>query len=430
MKKYIISLIIASMSLYASDTSQRITFSETGNTSCKVSFDKIILEGLESHPSIEMSKETIKGAEFEVDSAKWGYFPSPSVDYSTKSKDKERLVVRLEQPIWTGGKLDSAYDKAQALEKEAIYELAENRFKLIENYIDTLKEYLQTKDKINTLNFNKSQFFKLSEMLDRFMKAGVLSQTDKNLLNSRIASISSDLIISKSKHKVSMIQLEILTGKKINCEIDFVSNMDFPLQLQAERLVQDFQENHPTLKKMDAKILGAIAEVENAKSKLWPSLVLRGEHVRGSLYDDDTDPENENLVYLNLNISTGAGLSGLSNIDKAKIAISKTKFEKSTKEKELIDKLMADYTNHVTAVNHIVMIEEDIKTAELIYESNQRLFESGKKSWLDLVNSLSELGKQKIKYAELLVDKNILEYKIALKTGRINLETLEVARGL
>lgn len=46
------------------------------------------------------------------------------------------------------------------------------------------------------------------------------------------------------------------------------------------------------------------------------------------------------------------------------------------------------------------------------------------------MNSLSELGKQKIKYAELLVDKNILEYKIALKTGRINLETLEVARGL
>lgn len=420
--KYIKILLFICLSLQADE---KISFTESINDSCDIEFESLVLNGLESHPSIEMSRETIKGAQFEVDSAKWGYFPSPSIDYSVKSADKKQLVLRLDQPIWTGGKLDSAYDKATALQKEANYELDENRYKLIDNYVDALKEYLKSKDKIKVLNKNKKDFYELSKMLDRFMKAGELSLADKNLLSSRIAMISSDLIITKAKHKVSNIQLEILSGKKINCNVSFNHENILAMHVDVEKLINSLQEFHPSLKMMDAKILESIAEVDNVKSKLWPSLVLRAEHVQGTIYDE-SDPENETLVYFSINASTGAGLSGLSNIDKAKIAIRRAEFEKSTKVKDLLDQLMADYTNYVTAVSHIQVIEEDIKLSQLIFESNERLFLSQKKSWLDLVNSLSALSKQKIRYVELKVDRKILEYKIALTTGKIDLKTLEV----
>jgi len=421
--KYLLFFTIVFFNLEAND---RITYAEGSNNNCSVKFEELVFDGLNTHPSIEMSRETIKAAEFEVDIAEWGYFPTPSIEYSVKSGDKNKITTRLDQPIWTGGKIDSAYDKAIAMKKEASHELNENRYKLIDNYVDALKEYLKTKKKIKALNHNKSKFYDLSQMLDRFIKAGELSLTDKNLLNSRIASLSSDLIITKSKHKVSLIQLEILTGKKINCKIDFNPQDMLPTQINVDKLVSELQEYHPTLKMMDAKILAAISEVDSAKSKMWPSLVLRAEHTKGTIYDE-SNPETETLVYLNLNISTGAGLSGLSNIDKAKIDISRTKFEKSSKLKELLDLLMIDYTNYITSVSHTQMILDDIEIAQNIFESNKRLFLSQKKSWLDLVNSLSELNKQKIKYVELLIDKNILEYKIALKTGRVDLETLEVA---
>jgi len=409
------------------EANEKILFAETINNSCEIEFENLVLDGLESHPSIEVARKSIEGAQFEVDSASWGYYPSPSVDYSLKSSDKNQITARLEQPIWTGGKLDSIYDKAKATQKEASYELEQNRYKLISNYAETLKEYLKANKKITVLNHNKKEFYQLSKMLDRFMDAGELSQTDKNLLNSRIASISSDLVITKAKHKVANIKLELLSGKKINCNINFKEQNILPTQLNLDHLITSLKDSHPTLKMIDAKTLAAIAEVENAKSKLWPSLVLRGEHVQGSIYQDEgSEPEDETLVYLSLNISTGAGLSGLSNIDKAKIDIKKVKFEKNTKLKELLDVLMADYTNYITAISHEKMVEHDIKIATLIYESNARLFLSQKKSWLDLVNSLSELSKQKVKYTELQVDKQILAYKIALQVGKIDLETLEV----
>jgi adhesin transport system outer membrane protein len=380
---------------------------------------------LQTHPSIEMAKESIKGAEFNVDSAFWEYFPTPSIDYSIKSADKDQITARLEQPIWTGGKIDSAYDKAKALQKEANYELGENRYKLVEDYVDALNDYLKSKDRIKVLNNNKKDFKELSKMLDRFMKAGILSKTDKNLLNSRIASISSDLVIAKAKHKVSNIKLEILSGKSISCNVSFKMQDLFPMQVDIDRLIISLRDTHPALKMMDAKILASIAEVDNAKSQLWPSLTIRAEHTYGTIYEN-SDSTDDNLVYLNISASTGAGLSGLSNIDKARVEVSRTRLEKNTKEKELLDRLMADYTNYVTAVSQLKMVEKDIEIAQLIFDSNQRLFVSQKKSWLDLVNSLSELSNQKIKYVELLVDKNILSYKIAISTGKIDIKTLEV----
>ena len=424
--KYLKVLLFICLYLQADEN---ILFKETTNHSCNIEFESLVLDGLRAHPSIEMSRQSIKGAQFELDSARWGYFPSPSLEYSGKSAKDKRLVARIDQPIWTGGKLDSAYNKAKAFEKEAKHELNENRYKLVNNYSDAIKDYLKSKNKITVLNQNKKQFYELSLMLDRFMKAGVLSLIDKNLLNSRIASISSDLVISKSKHKVSNIQLEILSGKKINCNVNFNYKNILPLQVNVERLVEELRNFHPTLKMMDARISSARAEVQNAKSKLWPSLVLRGEHVSGTIYDE-SEPKSETLVYLSFTMSTGAGLSGLSNIDKAKIAVSRTKFEKSTKLKELLDKLMTEYTNYITALSHMQMVKNDINLAQLIFESNQRLFLSQKKTWLELVNSLSELSKQKIKYTELRVEKRILEYKIALTTGKVNLETLEVASGI
>lgn len=424
--KYLVFLFIIFFNLQGSE---RVTYAEGSNTSCLVKFENLVLDGLTTHPSIEMSNATIKSAEFELDTANWAYYPSPSFDYSLKSGDKNRIVARLEQPIWTGGKLDSAYEKAQAMKKEAIHELDENRFKLVDNYVDALKEYLKTKNKIEALNHNKKEFYNLSEKLDRFMKAGILSQADKNLLNSRIAAISSDLIITKSKHRVSLIQLEILSGKKINCQIDFNPQNVISMKVNVEKLVSNLEKSHPTLKMMDAKILANIAEVDNTKANLFPTLVLRGEYTRGTIYDE-SEPTTETLVYFNLNVSPGAGLSGISNMQKAKVNITRAKFEKNTKLKELIDTLMSDYTNYVTSVSQKNLLEDIIKGAELIFDSNQRLFLYQKKSWLDLVNSLSELNKQKIKHVELLVDKKILEYKIALKTGKINLETLEVSSGI
>lgn len=98
-EKKLITLIFTTIHSFASDI-------------CQINSEQLLEEILSSHPSIQASAEAIKGADTRVDSAKWGYYPTPSVDVSMKNKDRYTTVARLDQPLWTGGKLDSAYDIA------------------------------------------------------------------------------------------------------------------------------------------------------------------------------------------------------------------------------------------------------------------------------------------------------------------------------
>ena len=91
-----------------------------------------------------MSQEAFKMSEEELNSAKWQYFPTPSVDFSNSTKN-DQVVAKLEQPIWTGGKLDSQYDMALSNKAESGYTLEESKYKLVERILNLIQAYSQGK---------------------------------------------------------------------------------------------------------------------------------------------------------------------------------------------------------------------------------------------------------------------------------------------
>ncbi len=404
-----------------------IIFSEQTNKTCTIAFKDILLEGLGTHPSISMSKELIKGANYKVDTAEWGYYPSPSLEYSFRNKDRNKVIARLDQPLWTGGKLDYAYDNAKAKKSEAEHTYNENQYKLIKNYLDTLQAYMQANRKIMVLEGNKKQFNFLLEMLNRMIKAGVSSKIDKELLYSRLSKVDSDLVIAKSKLNVARIQFEILTYRAIPCSIVYEHTKIFHSKIEIEELIEDILKFHPSLKIIDSKVDAAMSEVSISKSNLWPSVVLRGEYrSSGGLYNDGISPTDETLAYLSFTVAPGPGLSLLSKINEAKVNVLKTKYDKKIKEKELIDSLMNDYIMYITAESQVKISANNLITLEKIYESNRRLYLVQKKQWLDLVNALSDLNRAKILYSRQFLAREVLEYKISLQTGKINLDNGDI----
>ena len=355
------------------------------SNNCSTTFDEILSEGLSSHPSITVTKKLILGADLQLNSAKWGYYPTPSIDVS-RTANKTRTTFRLDQPLWSGGKIDADRDKAQAQKNEAIYVYAESQYNLIEDYLNTLQKYLQAQDKINVMSDGVEQLKSLMQTIDRMIAAGELSQADKNLLNTRIADIYSSLTITQAEFDVAKIQFEILTGNKIECNIAFKSQSIFTDNINIALLVDDALAFNPTLKILNAKIETAKANVNSAESKLWPTLKLRGEHRKGALYDSDIDKE-ENLIYLVLEMSTGAGASALSNVERSKINVLKVKNEKLSKEKTVIDELMSNYTRFIAVKNNIEILSNDVNIAQKVFESNKRMFFLQQKKWIEVVNA-------------------------------------------
>ena len=391
---------------------------------CDTKFDELLFKGLNSHPSIIVSKKLILGADLQLSSARWGYYPTPTVDIA-RSSNNTRTTFRLDQPLWAGGKIDAIRDKARSQKNEATYVYAESQFQLIEDYLNTLQKYLQAQDKIDIMQNGVTQLESIMQTIDRMIAAGELSMADKNLLNTRISDIHSSLEITQAEFDVAKIQFEILTGYKIDCNVSFNRSPIFSENINIELLVDEALNFHPSLKILNSKIEVAKSDVDSAESTLWPTLKLRGEHRKGALYDGDSATE-ENLVYLVLEMSTGAGASALSNIERSKINVLKVKNQKLSKEKEVLDGLMNNYTRFIAVKNNIDILTNDIKIAEKVFKSNKRMFFLQQKKWIEVVNALSALNKKKISKAQLSGEFKSLEMKLALKTNRLSLETGEV----
>ncbi len=386
---------------------------------CKTNSDELLSQLVTNHPSIKMSQETINTARENINSAFWGFFPTPSIDYSYRDNDRKLTTARLEQPIWTGGKLTSNYDIANSKEKETIYGLQETSYKLIEDFLNTLNTYMQSKANLIELEEGLNNLNRFDEMLDRRREAGISSDSDKNLLNARIEQINSEIMLANNRYKVSKMQLELMLDKNITCDID-LRNIILKF-INIEDSINSLIINHPSIKKAQMQIQTIKYELDSKKASYMPNLTLRAEHRDGDLYYKDVKDDNQDLVYLNLNANFGAGLSAMSEIKASKLKINEIEYYKKSLEKELIDGLLNDYNNYEITKNRIKVVDKSIVSSQNVLDSYTRLFLASKRQWIDLVNASKELMEYKIELSTLKVSKDILAYKLALKNGQIDL---------
>jgi len=87
------------------------------------SLPNLMNSALLSHPSIASQRAQMQAAEIGIETAKWQYFPTPAISTERVnaangdpfySGDKNVTTVRLQQPLWTNGRLTAGKEKAQA----------------------------------------------------------------------------------------------------------------------------------------------------------------------------------------------------------------------------------------------------------------------------------------------------------------------------
>ena len=387
--------------------------------SADTNFEDLVSKVINNHPSVAMSKETIKSSQEGINNAMWQYFPTPSVELS-RASNSNQTVVKLEQALWTGGKLDANYNKALSSEKEALFELEEKKYKLIEMILTHSQNYVQAKYSKEALLSGLERLESFSSMIDRKITVGLSTIADKRLLESRLTQIKSDLISVEHKQKTALKQISLLLSEEIT-QINFTDNIALE-DIDTLELVSQIDEVNPTLHRYDEKIKNAIYEIDIQKSSLYPTLTLSAEHRKGDIYTDNYNTSN-NAVYLKLQSQFGAGLSSLSNIKQAKIELQRLKYEKQTTQNELVDTFWQDYNNMLVSKNKIGNSKLNKELSKEVFNSNKRLFLADRKQWLDLVNSSKEVMDIDIALADSKVMYMISKYKVALISGLIDLDS-------
>lgn len=381
--------------------------------------DALIDMALKTHPNMKAYEQIVKGAKAQTKGAKWNYFPTPSASaYSTRN-GRYGTTLALEQPIWTGGKIDAAYDMAVGQEKEAEFMLRENSYVLVEAVILALQSYIQFQESAIALQEGRDELKMLEAMLDRRIQAGVSPKSDMELLKSRLSQIEIDLNFAKTKEQTSLGQLALLTGRSFGPDFR-VDETTLPHHSGSlEGYFIRMEETHPALKKISAQVEVAQAEKKKAKAVFWPNVSLRAEQQIGTSGAFDDVKNNDSSVYVSVQASPGAGLSAVTGIEQAEAKIMQLEYEKVSKKQDLMDAMMLAFNDYHSTSARIDPQESTINSSGKVMESYTRLFLAGKRQWLDLVNASRELTNNKMAFAELRATRLASAYRLALLRGDI-----------
>lgn len=383
------------------------------------SIDTLILKMFEVHPSIKMHQYMVSGANAGIESAQWGYFPTPTLGSNYTTKNLDSTTITLAQPLWTGGKLDAAYDMALANKDASEFALKENSYVLIETLLNALQTYLKAKEDLVALERGMTRLHRLEEMIVRREEGGVSSKADIELLRARIYQLETSINVARSKKSVALAQLELLTGEKISEESDASSFSPYAYQPHHD-IFQSVLSSHPTLEKLNAHIEYAKAERDKAKAIMMPTVSIKAQKIFGSSSLYVETKENDAVMYLAVEATPGAGFSALSAKEMAEAKVMQLLQEKNVKKQDLIDKITLIHNNYTFAASRIDIQANSVEANQNVFDSYVRLFLTGKRQWLDLMSASRELTDNELAFIDTKLTYLISSYHLALLNGKFN----------
>ena len=394
--------------------------------------EQLINSALASHPSAQGQRALVESAEAGVDSARWQFYPTPSVSIETaQASATDRLyqgdnrvsTARLQQPLWTGGRLTAGMDKAAAGLVVSQASLEEVRLQLglrvVQAYGDWLSAYLKTLTNENSL----ATHLRLREQVKRRLSEGASAESDLTLAVTRLESISADVTAARAQAEVALARLGQLLGSPVDGAV-LAQVVAAPREFanagrtSAQALLEMALGIHPTVAKAQAQARVQEAVVGERRADLSPELYARIERQYGNYNFPNGEPQNR--LFIGLASRFGAGLSTLSNIAAARTQHAAALTEIEVQSRTVSEQVLSDYALAVSTVSRLASIQASLKAAADVSTSYDRQFLAGRKSWLDVMNAARELAQTETQLADLQSTQVVVTWRLAAYTRGID----------
>lgn len=366
-----------------------------------------------SHPAIASKKNEFLASESALEGSFYQMYPSISAQ-STASPvggSPARInSVRLEQPIWTGGKISSQIDAAKSRLGSARYGLNETEQEILGRTVAAYIEVIRMSLRIEAADENVYEFQRLLELIQRRAKNEVSPKSEVVVAKARLEQSKSEKLNLEASYLNAKSDLEQLISRKIDKLAFPIPNLTLSGDL--EGMIDQVVNTAPVLKRADYEIQVSEADINIKKSVLMPQISLRYEKFWSELSNRDGD-----IAYVAVTYQPGAGLSSLSAISEMQSKKLSSELNADNAKKDLVDKVRIDWNKVKSSSSQIEILKELIDSTRDVYESYVRQYAAGRKSWVEVLNARREYTQAK----NMLVDEEWGGYLAKMK--------LEVACG-
>lgn len=362
---------------------------------------------LTTHPAIRAKELARQSSDQLVTSAWMQFLPTPSValdkgpaNTPANGGGSHATTYRITQPIWTGGRLTAGLDAARLKREQAELDIQETALSLSLKLIGLYQNWWALDAKWNIQKRDLARLESLRDMMARRVQSGVSADIDLDLASVRVVQQQADL--GQTERMLASVRGQIRELFPEDIALKSVALADVPkIRMAYDNLLERVLDISPALRKAQVAERLALVDVDLAKADASPSLSLRAERQDGS-YLGSLSPTapGKNRVYVNLQFNLGAGGSVIPQIGAASARASAATESIDVTRRDVAAQVKSDWEDYHAVLERLPRLQRAAKSASTVVDSSLRLFTSGRRSWLDLINAVREHSQSELQLVD------------------------------
>lgn len=368
--------------------------------------DEFLSTALNEDPSIARARAGIAAAENGITAAKWRFGPSPSVSRELASGTNRYVnVVRIQQPLYTGGLLSAQLSAARTTLQSSQLELLAAQRQLKLKIVQSWADWVKATGRVHSLEALSDVHEQLLDMIRRRHQAGVATSTDAALASSRMSAVQAELAQARLEEGLQRDRLRRLALRPVDPTLRDALDGALPSPPTLIELM-DRVATSPEMAMARAGVDLARDELAQAKAALMPTVSLRFDHQSGAYHD-----QRVGLVF---QASLQGGLANVAGINAARSRIVAAEAAVAAAEQDQISNYQLEYTRYAAAGAALRNATTTTAASEDVLASYRRQFDAGKRAWLDLLNMVRETHAVRQARRDAAIDERASRYRLAL----------------
>ena len=391
----------------------------------------LVRDALDSHPTTQSQRALVASAAAGVESARWQFYPTPSVSLENATTsgadpsyqgDNRVATLRLQQPLYSGGRLTAGADKAQASLDQSQAALEESRLQLSLRVVQAYGEWLSAHLKVQASQKNEDSHNRLLRQVERRIDEGVSAESDRVLALGRLDAVRAEVTAAQVQGDMALARLGQLLGRPIAGDaLTRTVATPRPVSAQTAALLEQALGQSAAVQKAQSLVRVQEATVVERRADLLPEIYLRAERQYGNFNFTNGAPVNR--LFVGVSSRLGAGLSGLSNVAAARSQLEAALAEVQVQTRNLNEQVLADHAQFTATERRLASVQASLRSAQSVSESFDRQFLAGRKTWRDVMNAARELAQTEAQIADLLSTQVVVSWRLSFYTQGIEAVT-------